>query len=260
MRAEFAAVAADPADAAARDRLEDEIGDLLFVCRQHRPPRARSMSAPRCAAPTSSSSAASARWRRWREPMASRLPALSLEAQDRYWNRAKADEKLDPPPDGCRACSTSDAGASAMSRFASFREFYPFYLGEHRNRTSRRLHFIGSCGVLALLAVAIVARQCLVAAGGAALRLRLRLGRAFLLREEPAGDVQAPVLFVRRRLGDVQGHPDRADQVPFEESRLTSVQEDQPRRRRDQREAGPVVPLQRLVRGTRPRSRRTPAA
>ena len=42
-----------------------------------------------------------------------------------------------------------------MGRFASFREFYPFYLGEHRNRTSRRLHFIGSCGVLALLGRAI---------------------------------------------------------------------------------------------------------
>src|SRR5690606_3159766 len=27
--------------------------------------------------------------------------------------------------------------------------------------------------------------------------------------EEPAGDVQASVLFVRRRLGHVQGHPDR---------------------------------------------------
>ena len=42
-----------------------------------------------------------------------------------------------------------------MSRFTSFREFYPFYLSEHGNRTSRRLHFIGSCGVLALLATAI---------------------------------------------------------------------------------------------------------
>ena len=38
-----------------------------------------------------------------------------------------------------------------MSQFSSFREFYPFYLGEHSNRTSRRLHFIGSCGVLALV-------------------------------------------------------------------------------------------------------------
>ena len=44
-------------------------------------------------------------------------------------------------------------------RFASFREFYPFYLAEHCNRMSRRLHFIGSCGVLALLVVAIVQRN-----------------------------------------------------------------------------------------------------
>jgi len=42
-----------------------------------------------------------------------------------------------------------------MARFASFSEFYPFYLQEHSNRVSRRLHFIGSWGVLILLALAI---------------------------------------------------------------------------------------------------------
>ena len=42
-----------------------------------------------------------------------------------------------------------------MARFASFREFYPYYLDEHRNRTSRRLHFIGSCGALAFVAVTL---------------------------------------------------------------------------------------------------------
>ena len=46
-----------------------------------------------------------------------------------------------------------------MNRYASFREFYPFYLSEHANRTSRRLHFIGSCGVLVLVAVAIMQRD-----------------------------------------------------------------------------------------------------
>lgn len=46
-----------------------------------------------------------------------------------------------------------------MSSFASFREFYPFYLGEHANRTSRRLHFIGSLGVLVLLGLAIWSRN-----------------------------------------------------------------------------------------------------
>lgn len=41
-----------------------------------------------------------------------------------------------------------------MKRFSNFREFYPFYLGEHRNRANRRLHFLGSCGVLILLLAA----------------------------------------------------------------------------------------------------------
>lgn len=43
--------------------------------------------------------------------------------------------------------------------FASFREFYPYYLSEHRNATCRRLHFIGSTLVLALLAGAIALRN-----------------------------------------------------------------------------------------------------
>lgn len=46
-----------------------------------------------------------------------------------------------------------------MKRFASFREFYPYYLSEHGHRTSRRLHFIGSCGVLAFLALALAQRD-----------------------------------------------------------------------------------------------------
>ena len=44
-------------------------------------------------------------------------------------------------------------------RFASFREFYPFYLGEHANPTCRRLHFVGSLGVIALVVVAITTRN-----------------------------------------------------------------------------------------------------
>lgn len=40
-------------------------------------------------------------------------------------------------------------------RFEHFREFYPYYLDEHRNRTCRRLHFLGSCGALAFLATAM---------------------------------------------------------------------------------------------------------
>ena len=36
-----------------------------------------------------------------------------------------------------------------------FRDFYPAYLGEHSNRTCRRLHFIGTSLVLVALAMAI---------------------------------------------------------------------------------------------------------
>ena len=39
--------------------------------------------------------------------------------------------------------------------YRSFGEFYPFYLGEHANRTSRRLHFVGTSLSLALLIAAI---------------------------------------------------------------------------------------------------------
>ena len=43
-----------------------------------------------------------------------------------------------------------------MTQFASFREFYPFYLNEHANRTCRRLHFVGtSLVVLCLVALAL---------------------------------------------------------------------------------------------------------
>lgn len=44
-------------------------------------------------------------------------------------------------------------------RFASFSEFYPFYLAEHSNRTCRRLHFIGSLLVLGILGYALASQQ-----------------------------------------------------------------------------------------------------
>ena len=43
--------------------------------------------------------------------------------------------------------------------FASFHEFYPFYLGEHRNAACRRLHVIGSGLVLIVVATAVVTRD-----------------------------------------------------------------------------------------------------
>ena len=39
--------------------------------------------------------------------------------------------------------------------FSSFAEFYPFYLGEHQDRTCRRLHFAGSSIALVCLILLI---------------------------------------------------------------------------------------------------------
>jgi len=43
--------------------------------------------------------------------------------------------------------------------FRSFAEFYPYYLSEHANRTSRRLHFTGTSLAVLLLIVAVLTRR-----------------------------------------------------------------------------------------------------
>lgn len=39
--------------------------------------------------------------------------------------------------------------------FNSFREFYPYYLAEHADRTCRRLHFVGSALVVVVVALVL---------------------------------------------------------------------------------------------------------
>ena len=41
-------------------------------------------------------------------------------------------------------------------KYQTFKEFYPFYLSEHSNKTCRLLHFVGTTLVLVLLIVALV--------------------------------------------------------------------------------------------------------
>lgn len=45
---------------------------------------------------------------------------------------------------------------TSTERFQSFREFYPYYLNEHRHPVCRRLHFIGSSLVLVVTAIAVL--------------------------------------------------------------------------------------------------------
>jgi len=44
-------------------------------------------------------------------------------------------------------------------KYLSFRDFYPYYLSEHRNPICRRLHFVGSSLVLILLAVMLITQR-----------------------------------------------------------------------------------------------------
>jgi hypothetical protein len=46
-----------------------------------------------------------------------------------------------------------------MPRFASFRDFYPYYLGEHRDARCRRLHVTGSTLVLLAIVLALALRD-----------------------------------------------------------------------------------------------------
>jgi len=40
--------------------------------------------------------------------------------------------------------------------YKTLKEFYPYYLGEHSNRTCRRLHFIGTTLAIGLMATALI--------------------------------------------------------------------------------------------------------
>ena len=53
----------------------------------------------------------------------------------------------------------SDVAKPAAKKYESFAEFYPFYLGEHANRTCRRLHFVGSSLALSCLLTGLVRGQ-----------------------------------------------------------------------------------------------------
>jgi hypothetical protein len=44
-------------------------------------------------------------------------------------------------------------------KFNSFSEFYPYYLSEHENMTCRRLHFVGSALILALIGYVVLTQQ-----------------------------------------------------------------------------------------------------
>ena len=41
-------------------------------------------------------------------------------------------------------------------RYATYEQFWPFYVSQHRNPTNRQLHFVGTALVLACVAAALI--------------------------------------------------------------------------------------------------------
>ena len=96
VRVEFAAAAAAPGDAVVHARLEDEIGDLLFVCVN----LARHAKVDAGTALRRANTKFERRFRSMEvlaEVDGIALATLSLEDQDGYWDRAKADERRNDP-------------------------------------------------------------------------------------------------------------------------------------------------------------------
>ncbi|HEU4773458.1 MAG TPA: DUF962 domain-containing protein [Lysobacter sp.] len=81
--------------------------------------------------------------------------------------------------------------------YRTFREFYPFYLGEHANRTSRRLHFVGTSMVVVLLIAAFITQWWwLIAVALVQAYAFAWVGHFFFERNRPA-TFQYPLLSLR---------------------------------------------------------------
>ena len=72
-------------------------------------------------------------------------------------------------------------------RFATFGDFYPFYLSEHLNRTCRRLHFAGTTiGLVCLIAALMSGWLWYILIGLVAGYLFAWIGHFFFEKNRPA--------------------------------------------------------------------------
>jgi len=71
--------------------------------------------------------------------------------------------------------------------YRTLSEFYPFYLGEHSNRTSRRLHFVGTTFALTLFIIAAATQMWwLIALGFVQVYALAWTGHFFFEHNKPA--------------------------------------------------------------------------
>ena len=71
--------------------------------------------------------------------------------------------------------------------YSSFAQFYPYYLSEHADRTSRRLHLVGTgCALAQLVAAAALAEPRLLASALVSGYAFAWVGHFFLEKNKPA--------------------------------------------------------------------------
>lgn len=71
--------------------------------------------------------------------------------------------------------------------YRTFRDFYPFYLSEHSNRVTRRLHFLGTTLVVTLVVTAVAIQiWWLIAVAFVQVYAFAWIGHFFFEKNEPA--------------------------------------------------------------------------
>jgi hypothetical protein len=82
-------------------------------------------------------------------------------------------------------------------RYTSFREFYPFYLGEHRHPVSRRLHVVGTLSMLAITVLALVTRNWRLVLAGIVIAYALAWIGHFVFEKNRPATFQYPLYSLR---------------------------------------------------------------
>lgn len=82
-------------------------------------------------------------------------------------------------------------------RYTSFREFYPFYLGEHRHPVSRRLHVVGTLSMLVITVLALVTRNWRLVLAGIVIAYALAWIGHFVFEKNRPATFQYPLYSLR---------------------------------------------------------------
>ena len=102
---------------------------------------------------------------------------------------------------------------AAAKKFDTFDAFYPFYLSEHSDPMTRRLHFAGSALALLCLVMLVVTMNPWWLLAGVLCGYGFAWIGHYRVREEPTGLVQAAAVQFHGRLEDVLADPDGKDFV-----------------------------------------------